>query len=413
MEPQSSAPKKRSRAPALTLVAVLIPGLLMLLIRDFEVRSLDVRIIGGTLICVGVLVFLWRRLLVRPGRHSVGVIHASFAVAIASVIVIGTTLLVGLNWLDVRESPRQEADGVGVLAPDKAHPKAGRGFAVGLGVEVAECDEPVAVTVVVAGTGEYWKDAASELARGGAFRLGIPSGELEEVRYGVGTTLTATSNPIDEQRVGKVIDRASVETPDDDLTIVSGYVPRWGKRKEPLVVRFNADDWLQQRGKWSCYLTVPALSGSATALAAERVAGRATFTPSFKRGLFVSNEEGLYARYKVAEEITLGTVNVTAEGEVLDEESSPEPTATVQGDPAWTCSSNEAPADHKGPFSSALLERAVTTDCSGTVAVAEDDADGRRDVTLLMMGILIAIGLGLLVELVMHWLRETVMSNPG
>jgi hypothetical protein len=393
-------------------------------------------LVGAVLIFAVILVALrWWLYWQRPrARWAAGVI------TLLSLGLVVFTLVRGVDLLAVKQTPREQAEApaVGFVPPEPAKP--GRGFAVGMAVEVERCDEPVHVTLVAAGTAEYWHDNP----RGGPFKLGIPGADLIQLRYGLSWDSLSVTNSMDAQiiRRGRWKDERV-----QNMTRVSGHIPPpLAGVVAPLVVaKFDAvafdeeRNWLEERGQGTCYLRLPALSGNFTAFAAEQADGHAYPEEQFPERLLrkrawscvpqVSerrhNRHNLEALYCPEAELVHGTVavRVRAEddgksaGEVLAEESLPEPDTVVEGDPVWSCRSDPRGKEKRRSqreltearvgfaFSTDRLEREIAPNCSGFVAVSEADAGERRDVTLILIGIGVALGLGAFVELLMRWVE--------
>jgi hypothetical protein len=393
---------------ALLVVALVVYGW------QFKSIPLTPRIlIGASLTIVLFIVAVFSRATVFE-RQPRSARIAFLVTSILGIALVGTTMSVGLHYLDADEVPRGEAPAVGFVPPAPA--KMHRGFALGMGVQVERCDEPVHVTLVAAGTAEYWKDNARRLRSAGNFRLGIPEAHLAHLHFGMGEYLSDVTNPIDatpwpEKVVHLREKRVRVV---HDMTVISARVPEWGWSQSPVVAHFDAD-WLEPRGRGNCYLRLPALSGDLTASATEQAAGRARHGesefPCYKRGeceTMTSERNHLTTVYRPREEMVHGNVMAVAAagGDVVANDSIPEPNAVVEGDVAWTCDSRPRP-NKRSVFSFSLseLEQQTAGNCSGFAVVAERDAGDRRDATILMMGILIAVGLGLLIESIMDWLR--------
>lgn len=402
-------------------------------IADVSLRTLIAAVL---LLAVIFIALRWWLFWQRPRAR-----WAAAVVSFLSLALVAFTLVRGVELLGAKQPPREraEAPAVGFVSPHPAKP--GRGFALGLGIEVESCDEPVHATLVAAGTAEYWRDNP----RGGFFKLGIPGSELTLTDYGVSwgsLTVTNAMDAVPKEREG---------WGDEDvqnMTTVFGRLPA-PQEVEPylvtpsIVVKFDAiafDDerkWLEDRGQGTCYVRLPALSGNFTAFAAEQADGHAYRPRAFpiRRLLRRSGEcvpqvsertfkgHRLQALYCPAAEIVHGNaaVRATSEGEgegageVLADDSIPEPDTVVEGDPVWSCVSDPrgehgsakrelAEAGAGFAFSTDRLEREIASNCSGFVAVSEADADERRDVTLILIGIGVALGLGAFVELLMRWI---------
>lgn len=381
------------------------------------------------LMCAG---YFWP----APTRPPVQTRVGSGVIVTIAIILVAGTILKGLDLLELKQFPRGEAPAVGFAPPERAPAKPGRGFALGMGIEVRSCDKPVKVTLVAAGTAEYWLDNLENFRthrRVGSFHLGIPGTDLGNLRYGMGAFTNGVTNPIDETLRPA---RGWKHTTTHDMTVISGDIPY----RRDVVATFDAEtfdakqNWLEERGQGSCYLRLPALSGNFTAFATEEAAGRASesadrlFAP---RGAAIQQSERnhLWAVYRPREEIVHGndTVVATSRGTVLVNDSVPQADAVVEGDQTWTCVSNPRgrkpikglenlelhEARNAFPFSESRLEKEVASNCSGFAVVADRNASERRDVTFLLMGIGIALGLGLFIELLMLWMRGAGPKDPA
>jgi hypothetical protein len=405
--------------------------------------SVGARIILGALLTIAVVLFaalLSRRTaLQRQPRRT----RRAFAIfAAISIVLIAATLLKGLDLLKLESAPRGEPQTIGVVPP--VPPRRGDGFAVGLGVEVERCDQPVHVKLVVAGTAEYWQDNASRIPRDGSFKVGVPASGLQEgPTYGTGTNISDVIEPIDAEPHTAGIANGE-ETTVQDMTVISGSIRNWSRKLSPVVVKFDAD-WLTDRGQGSCYLALPALTGILTAFGTEQAAGRAKHSArtlanslphgsiSAKRPTIESDRNGLFAVLRPRAEIVHGnaTVIVKSGGAVLVDKSIPPPNTIERGDPTWSCGQPVGKSEYihearlgstpdillsdagtGGSYSKHRLTRELGSNCSGFVAVEEEDAGERRDVTLLLVGILIALGLGLFIELAMAWVRAEFPFTP-
>jgi hypothetical protein len=354
---------------------------------------------------------------------------AAGVVTLLSLGLVVFTLVRGVDLLGARQPPREQAEApaVGFVPPHVARP--GHGFALGMGVTVKKCDGPVHVKLVVAGTAEYWHDHPT----GGPFKLGIPGTDLTNIQSGVGGL--SVNNPIDASFEPRKWKTETVQ----NMTVLSGRLP-W---LSEVVVEFDAmafdedRNWLEKQGQGTCYVRLPALAGNFTAFAAEQADGKA-----YEEGAFpeesqrdgecvpqiserMHHQHRLEALYCPEAEIVHGSaaVRVTSRGktgsagEVLADASLPEPDTAVEGDPVWSCRSDPRGEDERRsrlelaearsgwPLSTDRLEREIARNCSGFVAISEPDADERRDVTLILIGIGVAIGLGAFIELLMNWVE--------
>jgi hypothetical protein len=381
----------------------------------------------------------WMYWQVQRFRWAAGVI------TLLSMLLVVFTVLRGVDLLNTTEPPRErgEPPAVGFVPPTDVRP--GRGFAVGMAIQVAACDEPVTVTIVVAGTAEYWSDHKE----GGDFKLGIPGTDLHIRRSGLGyldVDDPADAIPRPEE------DWTPTHTVNGNMTVIEGHLPPLGRpfRGRDVVVTFDAtrfDDrrsWLEERGQGSCFVRLPALTGDFTALATEQADGRARPADSFPKSWVKERAQEcvpetserevdgqpLEALYCPEAEIVHGNVSVRMKkhegstGEILTDESLPDPDTVVEGDPVWSCRSDPRGEDradaafelHEArqgfPYSTQRLDRQIAPNCSGFVAVAEADADERRDLTLILIGIGVALGLGMFVEILMRWLLAEFPPRP-
>jgi hypothetical protein len=403
----------------------------------FLSMSVGARVILGALLALTIVAFaalLGRgEALQRQPRRTRGAFVVLSALAI---ILVAATLLKGLDLLKLESPPRGESQTIGVVPP--VPPRPGDGFALGLGVTVEGCDQPVQVTLVATGTAEYWQDNAAAIPRDASFKLGIPTSGLRgPVTFGTGSNISDVTEPIAATPHPKGIANPE-QAPVEDMTVISGSIPDWARKLSPVVAKFDAD-WLTERGQGTCYLALPALTGNLTAFGSQEAAGHAknsgqALANSLPRGgssaqlpTFESDRNGLFTVLRPRDEIVHGnaTVVVASGGNVLVDKSVPPPNTVERGDPTWSCGRpvgtseaiGEAPGGSVpdillgrgrgaiGSFSKSRLTRELGSNCGGYVAVEQGDAGERRDVTLLMVGIGIALGLGLFIELLMAWVR--------
>jgi hypothetical protein len=420
------------RTPAVVFSALLAYGIVAYRLFFESIDDVSWRTLAGAaLVFAVVLIALkwWLYWQLPSARWAAAVITS------ISLGLVAFTLLRGVDLLGTSQPPREraEAPAVGFVPPQP--PRPGRGFAVGVGVTVRSCDEPVHVKLVGAGTAEYWEDHPE----GGPFKMGIPGRagiDLTGLRYGSG--YLGVINPMDvhpREHAGRGWKVRNVQ----NMTVISGRLPAY----EEVVAEFDATSfdearsWLEERGQGTCYVRLPALAGNFTAFAAEQANGRAypekDLPPDLVRERVgecvpqISERKyrghRLEALYCPEAEIVHGSAAVRAAaeagsaGEILADESLPEPDTVVEGDPVWSCRSDPRGLDEKRvraelfevraglPYSTDRLEREIARNCSGFVAFSEPDADERRDVTLILIGIGVAIGLGAFIELVMRWVE--------
>lgn len=366
-------------------------------------------------------------------RSATGASPASWPVASWKFALLLGVLAFALLLLHVRSVQPPEQRGIGVV-PSEA-PETGRGFVVSMGVRFKSCRRPLDVTVVVAGSAEYWIDHAGQMRASGSVDVAIPDTKLDNLKAGIGVDgKLAPSAPFTEEDLPKRLSRKAFESHIDrrrDVTILSARVRRWGRHLKPLVIRFEAR-WLSPRDRLgTCYLEVPALAGPATALSAQ-IARKEAFTE--KRFAMVdcakltcsiiplrSRELDLVAYYLPKFETTRGLTTVDAgSGTIRTDLSLPAPDGDVQGFPSWTCATrppkdfsflaNTAPGDKEqfiegdapdasGAVSVDRLGTALTErNCASFAVFEESSAQLKRDLLLLLMGALLSVGFALVAE---------------
>ncbi len=94
-------------------------------------------------------------------------------------IVIGALLMalsvaVGMHLLEIKDPPRGELFPAGAGIATDARPRVDRGFVAGMAVGFRSCDRPVDVTLVFAGTAEYFEDNRAVLTTETGFTLALP-----------------------------------------------------------------------------------------------------------------------------------------------------------------------------------------------------------------------------------------------
>ena len=346
-------------------------------------------------------------------------------------VLVGLTLSVsgvaaGLLLLPIHDAPSGSLKAIGFVPPAKARP--GRGFAIGVAVRVEGCSNPVSVSVVAAGTRDYWTDHKNG-PLWSPFSLVLPGTDLRDLRVGLANAATDLTTPADTTLSSRYARLVKIDPPrrSGGLTVVSGRVAYWQQTLQPLAATFRAP-WLVRRGLSSCYLKLPPLSGALTVLSAEAALGPEglrQYGLHIRGNVAVVHAEGVTGPYDPALEITHGTTTVTeARGEVLPDASLPAPTELVGGDPAWTCRSLAAntgsiertrkgrlPAIVLGRtgagFSEAVIEGAASGDCRGVAAIGQDSETYSRDLVLLGVGALTSLGITLIVQGLIDWLAGT------
>jgi len=361
-------------------------------------------------------------LVLRRTRHK----HAGSITVFIGLFLTLAGIAAGLLLLPVDDAPTDSLGAVGFVPPAPAQP--GRGFAIGFGVKVNGCRNPVNVSVVAAGTRDYWVDHPARRTDPvwSWFSLVLPGVGLRDLQVGLSDNAGGLTTPT--QAGVSPTDARYIQTNpparEDGDTVISGWVAYWQQTLQPVVATFRAP-WLMRRGLSTCYLRLPDLSGSPTVIAAE-----AALTPRQLREYGVDARTVVHSgsttgSYAPALEITHGTsmVAVTS-GEVMPDSSLPPPSALSYGDPAWTCRSLAASATtlpiggkksdlpdillgSRGTgaaFSEQVIERAAAGDCRAVAAIAEDSAAYSRDLVLLAVGAVTSLGITLLVQKLLDWL---------
>jgi hypothetical protein len=350
--------------------------------------------------------------------------------AIALIVV---PVVLGIWILSQRSPARVEPASVGFVPPVAATP--GRGFTVGLVARVRSCGEPLDVTVVAAGTAEFWLDKARAVPRAAKFRFAIPGVVGNDVDVWAGTTATDVVDPDttrlrrnDPARIARQdLELESVRR-DGDLTVVRGTIRNWSRTLVPIVADFRAD-WLEDRSLGTCFVHLPAIAGDLSILSAQRALGKAGKVGEF----FVRPDEltvdsrrlGVVARYRPGLEVTYGSATVRVENGSIDtNDSLPQPSESVNGNPTWTCRGRARstkrlvprssggpkpagdyvllgsdPRGSAGALSTAALRAGPAGDCSAVVVAVEASAPWKRDLVLLLTGAVISLGVTLLVEM--------------
>ena len=142
-------------------------------------------LVAASAVLIAVLVLRRRRL---PGAGSATVLVGLF-LAVAGVAL-------GLVLLPVGDAPSDPLGAVGFVPPAPARP--GRGFAVGVAVKVNGCSNPVDVSVVAAGTADYWIDQLQSPRKNpvwSSFRLILPGVGLRDLRVGLADSATDLTTP--------------------------------------------------------------------------------------------------------------------------------------------------------------------------------------------------------------------------
>ncbi len=340
------------------------------------------------------------------------------------VLLMVLSVLVGQRLLSVEKPPQGELFPAGVgFAPD-VKAEIDRSFVVGLAARFRDCDDPVDVTLAIAGTAEYFEDHLARLKKPMSFTLAVPSTKVAEMT--AGPSLSGYSdalNPLPAKRTsglarGMVTTRPPSEI--GEFTRIRGSISGWSSHLASLVFRFNAD-WLVPRGLGTCYLKLPPLAGNSTILGAQAGLGRSApshqaYMEKFPEGgeRVVNDKETLFAPYDRSLAMRNGVSVVEAgKNEVL--ESEPEANTVAGGVPAVACFQSSPDTGQLGARDADLVfgsdgraaairdgsyaRLAGQLDCGGVVTLAEAGAASRRDLVLLIIGAVFSLGAALLLEI--------------
>lgn len=383
----------------------------------------------AVILLIGAIGVVIAALVLRRTRHERG----ASSTVVGGVVLTLAGIAAGLLLLPVEDAPSESLGAVGFVPPPPVQP--GRGFAVGFGVTVNGCTNPVDVSVVAAGTRGYWIDhpARRRDPVWSRFSLILPGSDLQDLHVGLsddaGSLTTPTLAVISPSEAPYIHPDPPVRK--DGETVISGWIAYWPQTLEPVVARFRAP-WLIRRGLSTCYLKLPELSGTPTVIAAE-----AALAPRQLRAYGISartlvHSQNTTGSYAPALEITHGTTMVAVtSGEVMSDASLPPPSALSYGEPAWTCQSLAAsagplPASPRGSvpdilegrrgtgagFSEQVIARAAAGDCRAVATIAEDSAAYSRDLVLLAVGAVTSLGITLLVQTLLGWLDRLGGHGP-
>ena len=305
---------------------------------------------------------------------------------------------------------------------------------MGVAVDVTGCGQPVTVTVVVAGTAEYWLDHRSRLGPTSTLKLVLPGAVRGGVTLGTGRSAgdvllpPSASEPLNEDPAVRLTSTTVLDGRQADYSAlsVSASVRGWGATFAPVVARYRADSWLTERGIGSCHLRLPAVTGERSIVASQQADGRAKpageLLPTDPTDVIVSSSaKRVEAIYRVGVGAQAGYVTVRmGGGSVGAEESVPSPDQRFDGHSTWTCRSRARRAsvgnqdrggvpglligpsiDTTGALSQTALDDGTLPDCSASAVVVESSAASKRDAYLLVAGALFGLGAALLCELLL------------
>ncbi|SFJ40684.1 hypothetical protein [Nocardioides psychrotolerans] len=351
------------------------------------------------------------------------------ALGLAATVV---AIVAGAVLIGVQSVPAPEARGIGVLV-EGTNSLAGRGYDAGLTVSlkarVIECGEPVAVTLTVAPTAEFWRDNADVLRSQATVQVAVPDASISGID--VSTATDALAAVVDPQGASTDSDGASISSIDPDketeTTALEITVPGWGRSLAPVVLSFTAD-WTESRSRLGgCYLSLPALAGHPTVLSGAQLAGTAVpleeelGTRDANVFEVESRSAGVHAYWNSDYEVTRGVASIDLGDYTLQDATSAAPDTTLAGSPAWTCRTtipdtfaNIETQDPGEPTADFNITGSQTTTvafsaeriqqileqrtCATFVAIEAPGAGTKRDLLLIIIGALFSIGMELVLS---------------
>jgi hypothetical protein len=366
-------------------------------------------------------------------RRPDGTITGGRLVMEIGLIVFGASLmtlslLVGQRVLAIEEPPHGEQWPAGVGIKASVRPKPNRGFMASLGARFDGCDRPVAVTIVLAGSAEYFEDREAALGKVDTLTIAVPGKGLKDLKVGYGDTYFDLFDPLDVTPTKDIHVALTADAPREQLAVTSvkARMRAWRRHLAPIVVRFQAD-WLAPRGLGTCYLKLPPLVGDPTILGAEDASGlSAASADAFMKRFpevetWVSNDDDtIFVPYDTGLTVRQG-ISVVDPGkhEVLD--SRPDAQIITGSLPGIACSSHSMRTGFLGDkhaelvfgdeFGVAMRERSLATSageytCDALVTLAEAGAGSRRDLVLLLIGAVFSLGSALVLEIVLDMQRR-------
>jgi hypothetical protein len=359
------------------------------------------------------------------------------------LLILGLVLtllppVLAARYLETEEPTLGQPSAVGFIPPSTAEPE--RGFALGMLVRVGKCNEDVDVTVVAAGTSEYWVDHR-DLDPDASFWLALPGADADTVTVRLGATATDVTVPQDAPPKARSQPLKYTRRQAGDLAIVKGTVTRWTDTLKPVIAWYSAD-WLERRGPGSCFLRLPALTGEPGMVSAQIARRKAWAAKDSKKFPIRPYDvkiasRGMESVYDGTLEIAhASTIVVASTGDVDGGASLPSPDASSNGSASWTCRgrykevwSLDATDAHDSPdivqglqvttttaaLSAATLRAQSGGNCSALAVVVESGAGFRRDVVLLAVGSIVSLGFAILVDLVrgLAKRRRRYLPPPG
>lgn len=357
-----------------------------------------------------------------------------------AMILMAVFLGGSLIGVEVQRPPEQRGIGVrveGLNAPLRSRGY-DRGLTLSMAVQVRECGEPVRVQVTLAPTAEFWIDNGQALTSPTSVRFAIPDdlaadapedAALDELHAWTGADGLAPFTTADQAQAGASLQLEPIATKAPRATFVKVEVPDWAGSQSPVTISFHSD-WTRHRTSLGgCYVALPAVAGMPTVLSTAQLAGKAVESraslPAGPFSVFVvaSEEADLFAYYNERFEVTRGVTSLDLGDLALEEAATfPAPNANLGGAPAWTCRSSipqsygyerrDPGADAGDVYAPAeVVNGGGTTSfsdsrqaevlgqstCASFVAVEAASAGTRRDLLLIAVGTVIALGVELVI----------------
>jgi hypothetical protein len=226
-------------------------------------------------------------------------------------------------------------------------PLFGRGWIVDMSVHQPSgnlCSGEAEIAVVIQGSREYWDDNPSGLRGRSTFALGIAGMRVRRPR----AYLLRSPNDVEALRTQEdgsidVISRPVVSNETDGrIGALTVSVDDWGQRRNPLAFIFDTPDLVARRDLASCWMSVPALTGPQSQLAATfgEVLLHLPAAPSAQQAV----EGHLNPRPWVSAGRTT-LVDATGDSPISTE---PDPATATSAGQVWTCRSSGLPRNLRG-----------------------------------------------------------------
>jgi len=337
----------------------------------------------------------------RLGIEAEPSLRVARLATVLGLLLVIAAVIVASQRLDTKDPPFERAPGIAFLGP--ATDVMRKGIVVSVATEVTTCDAPIDVTVTATGTAEYWRRNRAHIPRRAPFAFSVRDADISNIQvasglFQEGLDPTIPSLPRSVVRGGERL-RATVRRK-DDTTKIAGHISGWRDNWHPIELRFTAD-WLARRDARSCYLRLPALVGLTVA--------------DFGYG---------DARSRAT---LLAHNNLTFFGGTIDASSSrPPPDLWSSVSAVWQCEdpfpalgASRQPLNPRdflgrsrlggglivlGPKGLAYSERAYrrgtfrASGCDALATMQQRGAGVRRDLEVLVLGAVLALGLALIVE---------------